>query len=326
MYYNRKISDSFSKLIENNGELRWLFGFVKNHDELDFLIGKNNSTEWISVYRGLSRIITIHPYKSNSEEIKIDGAKKYKSMSASLYGRKPISFHFQKELENIIKQVQENSQFNRYYTNKKEGYYQNELSRKYGILGEPDDEFVIIDKEAVIGYSDQKEKDELLDPIQEKYKKLLGEISSVDPKRYGKDLEKKAVGNELDFLASDKQGNILLIEYKHGTNASGVYLSPIQIGAYYDIFTKFLKKDLENAVLEMLMQKRKIGLINPKWPIPKSIKGIIPVLIISEYNYRSSSKTKFEEVLSFDRTKLDTRFLINLQTFNYTSTNGLEKW
>ena len=55
MYYNRKISDSLSRLIEPRGELRWLFDFVKSRDDLDFLIGKSSSTEWISVYRGLSR-------------------------------------------------------------------------------------------------------------------------------------------------------------------------------------------------------------------------------------------------------------------------------
>ena len=53
MYYNRTISNSFSGLIEKGGKLRWLFDFVKNTKELDFLIGKNKETESISVYRGL---------------------------------------------------------------------------------------------------------------------------------------------------------------------------------------------------------------------------------------------------------------------------------
>lgn len=325
MYYNRKISDSFSKLIENGGELRWLFDFVKTHTELDFLIGKNNSKEWISIYRGLSRILTI--LKTNKPDlVKLDGATAYKNILPTLYGKKSISKDFNVELKNILDTVVVSPKFDRYYNNKKEGYYQNVLSRKYGICGSANDDFVIIDKEVVIGYLNQKKKDITFNKIQPKYKQLQRDISILNSKRYGKNIDKKAVGNELDFLALDKDGNILLIEYKHGTNTSGIYLSPIQIGMYNDIFTSFPKKDLENAVFEMLEQKQKIGLINPKWAKPKNIKDIIPVLIISEYNYKSSAKTKYDEILKFTRKQLGYKFLCNLQTYNFTLKNGLLKW
>jgi hypothetical protein len=326
MKYNRKISGSFSSLIEKGGEMRWLYDFVRNHKELDFLIGKNESEEWISVYRGLSRIITISP-TSNHKIIKIDGAEAYKAILPELYGNKSVIQNFQNDIENLIAQIELNSQFDRYYTNKKEGYYQNEFSKIYGICGSPDTDFVIIDKEAVIGYSNQAEKDIRLGNIQQKYKQLQREISALNPERYGKDLGKKAIGNELDFLALDKDGNILLIEYKHGTNTSGIYLSPLQIGLYYDIFTMYRKDNkLEIAVFEMLEQKQKIGLINPNWKKPNGIKDIIPVLIISEFNYKSSAKTKFEEIIQFTRTQLGSSFLNNLQTFNFTMKNGLSNW
>ena len=291
---------------------------------MDFLIGKNNSKEWISIYRGLTRIISVLP--NNKSSITIDADKKYKSIMPNLYGEKSINDNFQNDIENLITQIEENRQFDRYYKNKKEGYYQNELSKKYGTLGNPNSDFVIIDKEAVIGYSNQAEKDNLLGIIQQKYKQLQREISIQNPERYGKDLGKKAIGNELDFLALDKQGNILLIEYKHGTNTSGIYLSPLQIGMYYDIFTSFPKKDLENAVFEMLEQKQKIGLINPNWNKSNTIKEIIPVLIISEFNYKSSAKEKFNEILQFTRKQHGEGFLQNLQTYNFTIKNGLLNW
>lgn len=261
MYYNRKISNSFSALIEKGGELRWLFEFVKTQDDLDFLIGKNNSKEWISVYRGLSRVLKITKTKE-TDIVKLDGANAYKNILPKLYGKKSTSIVFKKELEHLVNVVSKDKKFDRYYKNKKEGYYQNILSKKYGICGNKNDDFVIIDKEAVVGYLNQKEKDTAFNKIQTKYKQFQKDISEKNSKRYGKNVEKKAVGNELDFLALDKNGNILLIEYKHGTNTSGIYLSPIQIGMYYDIFTNFPRKDLENAVFEMLTQKQKIGLIS----------------------------------------------------------------
>jgi hypothetical protein len=324
MYYNRTISKGLAKLLENGGELRWLFNFVKNHKELDFLIGKNNAKEWVSIYRGLTRIISVLPI--NSSAIFINADNKYKNITPNLYGQKSINDNFQNDIEILITQIDQNSQFDRYFKNKKEGYYQNELSKIYGICGSPDTDFVIIDKEVVIGYSNRAEKDSLLGSIQQKYKQLQREISILNPERYGNDLGKKAIGNELDFLALDKDGNILLIEYKHGTNTSGIYLSPLQIGMYNDIFTSFPKKELETAVLEMLEQKQKIGLINPRWTKPNYIKDIIPVLIISEFNYKSSAKTKFDEILHFTRKQLGAGFIVNLQTYNFTLKNGLSIW
>lgn len=324
MYYNRTISKGLANLLGNNGELRWLFDFVKNHKELDFLIGKNNSKEWVSIYRGLTRIITVLPINSNT--VFIDADNKYKNISPNLYGQKKVIENFQTDIEYLIAKIEQNSQFDRYYKTRKEGYYQNELSKIYGICGSPDTDFVIIDKEAVIGYSNQAEKNSLFGGVQQKYKQLQREISIHNPKLYGKDLGKKAIGNELDFLALDKDGNILLIEYKHGTNTSGIYLSPLQIGLYNDIFTSFPKKDLEFAVFEMLAQKQEMGLINPHWKKPFTIKEIIPVLIISEYNCKSSAKTKFDEILKFTRNRIDKSFLNNIQTYNFTLANGLSNW
>ena len=325
MYYNRKISNSFSELLEDDGKLRWLFDFVKKQPELDFLIGKNNSKEWISIYRGLSRVLTITKTRK-TDVIKLDGANAYKSILPNLYGEKSISTIFENELEQTIETVSLNKKFDRYYKNEKEGYYQNILSRKFGICGKKNDDFVIIDKEAVIGFTNQKEKDVFINKILPKYKKLQSDISFLNSKRYGKNLRKKAVGNELDFLALDKDGNVLLIEYKHGKNTSGIYLSPIQIGMYNDIFINFPRKELKKAVFEMLEQKQKIGLINPNWRKPKTIKNIIPVLIISEYNYKSSAKQKFDEIFSFSKKQLGSNFLNNLLIYNYTEESGVVKW
>ena len=324
MYYNRTISEEFAELFKENGKLRWLFDFVKNHKELDFIIVKTRSEENVHVYRGLTRIVSISLKKDAT--LFVNTCNQYKKLLPKLYGEKSINENFQNDIEALIQKIEQNSNFDRYYKNKKEGYYQNELSRFYGINGTLDTDFVIIDKEVVIGHSSKVQKDSFLEIFQKKYKDLHKEISSLDLKRYGEYSEKKPIGDELDFLALDKDGNILLIEFKHGNNTSGIYLSPLQIGMYNDIFEQFPRKDLENAVFDMLQQKQEIGLINPKWKKPNCIKDIIPVLIISEFNYRSSAKKKFDEVLQFSRKRLGQSFLNFLQTFNITDENGLTNW
>lgn len=324
MYYNRTLSEPFAKLIKPDGDLRWLFDVVKQHQELDFLTGRNNAGEWISVYRGLSRLIRIRP-TSNPNEIKVDAAQAYKELVPSIYGRKGINENFSSNLIELVQKVSESPRFFKYYNNRKEGYYQNELSRKYGICGTPTDEFVIVDKEAVIGYASQKKKDSILTPLMETYQGILNELSLSNPKRYGKNIGKKATGNELDFLAIDKQGTILLIEFKDRLSPNGIYLSPFQIGGYYDLWTQFPKDELIQAIIQMAEQKKKIGLINPEWKIPK-LKDIVPVLIISEYNYKSKAKEKYYEVMEFVRARKGNSFLKNINTYTFTLQNGLNPW
>lgn len=314
MYYNRTLSPAFAQLLEANGPLHWLFEYVKSHEELDFLIGKNDDGEWISVYRGLSRILSIRPCSKNLYKLEADPA--YMDMNPNAYDQKLLNIQ---ELNALVQKIKDNpTKFDRYYENRKEGYYQNKFSRQFGISGSPEDPFVIVDKEAVIGYQDTAEKEKVFGYIQKEYKELQALVSDTDESRYGKDLETKSLGGELDFLALDKHGNILLIEYKHGTNTSGIYLSPLQVGFYYDLFTKVLDKvSLSQAVLEMVAQKQKIGLINPEWKAPKEIKDIIPVLVISEYNYKSTARQKFYEVLEIVRGVKGSYFLSDIRTYDY---------
>lgn len=325
MYYKRKISDELSALIEEDGKLRWLFDFVKIREDLDFLIGKNKKTEWISIYRGLSRILTMN-FKDDSS-IKIDGADAYKCLCSDLYGVKRFeALHFKDQLELLLQKMEKDDKFNRYYNNKKEGYYQNQLSRRYGLHGQPEDEFVIIDKEAVIGYNNLFEKHAEINKYLPKYQGLLKHLSNIDSKAFGKDLDKKSVGNELDFVALTKNGDILLIEFKHGSNTSGIYLSPIQIGMYYDLFSGIDKDKLKRSIFNMLEQKQKIGLNCPTWKNPSSIGRIIPVLIVADYNERSTAKGKLDQVLDISRKELGTDFLKDLKAYNYVPNLGLTNW
>ena len=323
MYYDRVLSPNFAKKLEIGGELRWLLDFVRKNPDLDIFIGKNKSGEVISLYRGLSRIIRISP----NEEI--DGAEAYKKIHRSLYGNKKGKLNFEKELEVLLSEVRETDKFDRYYKNEKEGYYQNKLLRKYGIDSDTNSEFVIIDREVVIGHKNRDKKEEFFRKFKKRYKDMQSHLSEINSIKYGENLNKKSIGDELDFLALDKEGNILLIEFKHGgkgCNTSGIYLSPLQIGLYYDIFTEYHRKpDFENTIFQMLKQKQEIGLINPDWQPPTAIKELIPILVISEFNYKSSAKEKYKEIMKICRKIFGEDFLSNIRTYNF-SNSQLKPW
>ena len=101
MYYDRTLKDEFAQLLNEGKELRWLFDFVKEKEDLDFLTGKNltNKTGWISVYRGLSRILTVTQYQNN--DLKFDAANAYKVMMPELYGRKYLTSIFTDEKKQL---------------------------------------------------------------------------------------------------------------------------------------------------------------------------------------------------------------------------------
>jgi len=324
MYYNRTMDSKFAKLLEEKNELNWLLEFVFKNDDLDFLTGKSDSHKkgWISVYRGLSRILKITQYENG--DLMFDANDAYKNISPKLYGRKKLEQSFNAEirqLEALLEHVRDenNKRFNRYYDNRKEGFFQNKLSRDYALKATSESEFVIIDKEAIIGYKDISEKNEQFENIQIRYKALQKLVSKEDPERYGINLEKKALGGELDFIALDKKGQILLIEYKDSRNTSGIYLSPIQIGFYTELFSN-LEGGLETPLLDMLKQKQEVGLISKAFSIPNKINGIVPILLISEYNEKSVAKDKFVEVMDIIKKKSDFghSFLHNLEVKEYT--------
>lgn len=330
MYYDRKLTDNFKDLLEQNGIYRWLFDYVKGNVDLDFLIGRNKQKQWISIYRGLSKIVSIET-NIKADKIRIDAALPYKRIAAennlAIYGEKDNTDLSKDKLDCLITKIRTDPKFNRYYANKKEGYYQTILSRQYGICGGTDSQFVIIDKEVVLGYTNQLEKRNRYDCFRDKYKRLQGIISKNDPVRFGKYRNKKAIGNEVDFLALDRKGNILLIEYKHGENISGIYLSPLQIGLYYDLFNDYYENNtalFSKAIFAMLEQKQRLGLINPLWEKPPKLKRLIPVLVISEYNSNTAAKDNFKDIMAIIRKELrNQKFLKDLRVYNYMLGSGL---
>jgi len=331
MYYDRIITKESQNLISENGSLRWLFDFVTKYEYLDFLIGKNDNLQWISVYYGLSRILRIIP--ASNSYIKVVADKAYleiaKENNLKIYGtyEKDKIINFSNDLLKLITLVLKNSRFNKYYNNKKEGYYQTMFSREYGLKANGSEAFVIIDKESVIGFENIEVKNLILNPLQEKYRKIYRELNRINPREYGIDLSKKSIGNELDFLAVNSNGDIFLIEFKHGNNTSGIYLSPIQIGLYYDIFSKYVnqhKKYFEDTIIQIVKQKKHIGLIPSNFQFSNKINKIIPVLVISKYNNKSTGIQKFKDVLKISRDKLmDSNFLSNIQIYSYDE-NGLK--
>jgi len=119
----------------------------------------------------------------------------------------------------------------RYYGNRKEGFWQNRMCVRYGSRCQEEDDWLIIDHECVIGFANETERSDVLDPHKVHFEGIRHAFQTQDKKRWGttsavKDSSGEVeshLGNELDMLAIDRDGQLLAIELKHGTNAKGIY-------------------------------------------------------------------------------------------------------
>ena len=262
MYYNRTISTDFEDLLKN-GHFSWIIPYVKKHEDLDILIGRNKSMEFCSVYRGLSRILRIYRPISKKQKygnFKWDAADKYIAM----YSDPKVSLEqlCEDDIEKVRRQIEKTPEFTRYYKEEiateagSEGFYQNAIQRKYGLLSESTSALVIVDKEAVIGYDGgQSEKGQRFNSEREYYKNAKNDLQKKYPKDFGKADENGILGNELDLIVLDKDGYIHLMELKKGSNTSGIYMSPFQIGLYHRLFKSFNKEELKENIRSMIEQK-----------------------------------------------------------------------
>lgn len=327
MYYDRTLSREFAQILMEGGKLRWLLNYVKVHPELDFGIVKSNGKERIIVYRGLTKIMQIEKM-TTSNLVKVTAAEKYKKIAPELYGKKALSDITEEPIDKIIRSLKKEGPKETNYNNKKEGYYQNRLSKEFGVLATEDSDFILIEKEVVIGYKDNSEKEQILSPLKASYMKIQEAIYEADSKtnhkKFGKNIKEKSFGNEVDFLALNKNGDLLLMEMKHGSNTSGIYLSPLQIGMYYEILGKL--PGLKESALNSLMQKQKIGLVNPDWKVPTLTGKIIPALIVADLKPKSTAKEKFYEILEICRKVEGDEFLKDLVAYDYTPDEGLVLW
>lgn len=284
MYYDRIMSDDIIKSLSS--EYLWLIDFVKARKEkdLDFQTGSNKGISWVSIYRGTSRIFRI----VDNRKISIDAAPKYLELEPKLYSE-PSPQLIESLIEKMKKFVCEDGKFvgkntlGRYFDNYREGYHQNNISRRYGICGKQDDNIIIVDKESVIGFESDAIRRDRLREFSNPYRDKARKIMNAKEGRFPSKMDEMNWGNECDFIALTKFGELILMELKDYQDTQKIYLSPFQISMYCDIFNHYDKESNEEfrkVILEMIKQKQKLGLLNPLWPVPKEITKISAALIV----------------------------------------------
>lgn len=184
----------------------------------------------------------------------------------------------------------------KYYRNGREGFWQNRLCIEFGRNWTPMSDWLVIDRECVIGFKLSADKKAHYEKANSKALEIKHTFQNYDKKKWGKP-DKKEFGDEVDMLALDKSGNLVVIELKHGVNAKGIYWGPLQAGVYHRAFKDALS-EVQQGIKALIVQKIKIGLLpaTAATRVPSSLTLGDPVLAIAKPIKKSRCWGKMVEV------------------------------
>ena len=193
-----------------------------------------------------------------------------------------------------LNKIREASNLKRYYKSdeeRKEGYYQTLIGRRYTFNTKTKDDFIIIDKEMVVGFKDKVTKTAWNKDIIESQEALIRDLRNKYNGSLPKDIHSKY--GEFDFLAMTWDGDIIIMELKQD-DPSLTALSPIQVRFYNEQFQKLLKenKDISDNIMKMVQQKVELGIIKiPKGrSLPQKLSEKLKTcVIVGEYERLSST-------------------------------------
>ena len=283
VYYDRILSEALVATLKK--DYAWLIEFVKGHEELDFQTGHDPKSKqsWFSIYRGTGRLLTVSVGTRN--QLKISADKVYMTLSPQIFEEGVLTAD---TLEIYLKAVNATPKLDRYYVSegvRREGYYQNLIARRYTFHEQQsEDDFIVIDKEMVIGFFDEKTREDWNRENVLHQETLVKNLREIYPETsFPKEV--KVQFGEFDFLGMNWAGDIIIMELKQN-DPQKTYLSPIQISFYKQQFTKLFREyDLNDSIFRMIEQKIDLGIIQLPTgrTLPQKLSGrILSYIIVGE--------------------------------------------
>jgi hypothetical protein len=141
------------------------------------------------------------------------------------------------------------------------------------------DRFAVVDRESVVGF-DPGVKTQFLAPLSSLLSAVVRDLRSQG---YSWATADKRFGDEIDALAVDADGRLLVIEVKPGLNTAGVGWTPAQVARYLWLFTAWAQQDPAHAhavLTGMLAQRVRLGLARHGRVPPKAPPKLIPVIAV----------------------------------------------
>jgi len=271
-----------------------------------------------AIYCGTTRLVRMQ-LKDNALWVSADEAYISQECAAKLMRiweiEKNKLLDFKEALNNYLDNVQVEA---KYWS--KEGRIQVLWEQRCGRNYDANVPWMIIDREAVIGY----------DSVSEKNAVSIDVIDSIIEKVNSKNWAKLKFNrpNELDLLGISKNGEkLILLEVKDArTNSNNIYYAPVQLLYYVLEWQNVLNSNEGLGILKdinkLIEAKKKIGFLPKKGPLVSEVgvKGVLPLLVVEQMIWSEEVRKRFKMVLELINEETD-GILNDLQIWEYP--NGL---
>lgn len=278
--YDRFFSPNIFKALCPGAPLRFLIPdvFSDNRDAIDVQLREKDK---LFYYHGTTSLLTIKLKEvGGNVQIKATADKIYKNCpeyeelmktwDKPAFGK--LRDIFNSYLKSAMKVAKKD-----FFTETKEGYWQNRLCVSWGRTALPGEKYIIIDRECVIGFKIKRKKDTFYHSLNKPYADIKKGLQRTEPKTFGtiskvkgNSIRKNLFGDNLDMLALDERGNLTIIELKHGRNLSGICWGPLQTLVYRDAFRSKLP-EITSGIRELVEQKIALGLL------PEATRSRLPL-------------------------------------------------
>jgi hypothetical protein len=141
------------------------------------------------------------------------------------------------------------------------------------------DRFVVVDRESMVAF-DVRTKDPFLAPLKEAMSALVRDLDSRGHPWAKAD---KRFGDELDALAVDSDGRVLVMEVKPGIETAALGWTSAQVARYHWLFTAWARQEPDRAhevLTGMLAERVRLGLAPPGRLAPVAPPKLIPVIAV----------------------------------------------
>jgi hypothetical protein len=268
VYYDRTVTQALREALASGGVFAFLVETVRQQHLADLQLRgyPAQKTCWATMYCGLTKVIDVY---ENSGEFWLKGKIADPSWDPAWGTRRPPS-QWTKESKRVASYVDSALRgVPARFTN--EGALQAMLCTRAGDL------FSVIDREAVIGFRTIDERAAMYASLQHPL------AAACPPDSENAWFAPPSFGGELDLLAVDRAGRLLVIEVKPGSSTRGIAWAPLQASFYAALFRAWADEAEEHArdVLEsMLSQRIELGISSdPPRPLAYPL-DIVPVVAI----------------------------------------------
>ncbi|HSP36521.1 MAG TPA: hypothetical protein VLR26_02080 [Frankiaceae bacterium] len=301
MRYDRRVSEELLQAISDDGPLAGLIDLVRaDRGHRDLQLRRVKQPEcWATLYVGLTKVLDV---RERNGSFRLDAHEAYRELSGF-----DESWRLSQPLEDLQNCWQEVlayvetaiSAVPPEYTSA-EGAVQSAMSS--GIT----DEFRVVDREAVLGHTNSGARSGTLDPVEKALTEALVAAGNGEPWWPGA-RGKVSFGGELDLLAIDEAGRLLVIMVKPANAVAGIAKSPAQVALYATLWSMWLDEsdDATEVLQGMLDQRARLGLGRAGPIVPPTT--VVPVIAIGPGKRSKEALPRLQHVAKAVQPVLDTQ-------------------